>query len=165
MVMLPNSEVSPYLSGSVLDNLVALVTSVSANRPNVMTVSFFAESSHVPSLLRVSIGRETLTYANIIEHGWFGLSVLARGQKKWALGCGTSSGRDRSKFEWLGIDYQTSARGVPLLPVCLTTSECRVVDRVELPGHTLFIGELMASFRQTRQAYREALLVSELMDS
>ena len=83
---------SPYLVGAYVDNAVALVTSAHRGRTNVMTATWFAESSHIPVLLRVSIATGTLTHEFISETGWFALSLLARGQEDWAWGCGTSSG-------------------------------------------------------------------------
>ena len=155
---------SPYLSSAVIDNAVSLVTSCRAGKQNVMTASFFAESSHLPVLVRVAISPETLTHDFVSATGWFGLSILASGQQAWALRCGTVSGRRVGKLTELGLRLQASQEGVPLLPDCLTTSLCRVVERVELTGHTLFVGEIVESFRQSRLAYRNPLLVSELTD-
>jgi flavin reductase (DIM6/NTAB) family NADH-FMN oxidoreductase RutF len=154
----------PHLGQAMIESAVALVTSSHCERKNVMTVSFFAESSHVPALLRVSISLSSLTHELITESGWFGLSLLARGQEELALACGTISGRQQDKFARLGLRYRLTGSGVPLLPGCLTTSECRVVDRLELSDHTLFIGSIISSYRQSALSYREALLVSDLID-
>lgn len=158
-----DARVSPYLSGAILDNGVALVTSAHRDVANVMTASFFAESSHVPVLVRVAISPAHLTHQLVSDSGWFGLSILARGQESLALFCGTKSGREESKFEAARLRIYTSFEGVPLLPECLTTSACRVVQRVELDDHTLFVGEISTSLRQSRFAYREGLLVSDLI--
>lgn len=155
---------SPYLKSAVIDNGVSLVTSCRAGELNVMTASFFAESSHLPVLLRVAISPDTLTHDFISATGWFGLSVLASGQQAWALRCGSVSGREVAKLAELGIRLRESRHGVPLLPDCLTTSLCKVVERVQLTGHTLFVGEIVESFRQSRLAHRSPLLVSELTD-
>ena len=126
-----------------------------------MTVSFFAESSHVPALLRVAIAPDSLTHDYIGETGWFGLSVLTAGQEDWALRCGTASGRETDKFEMLGL-RRSGAHDVPLLPDCLTTSLCRVTETIPLADHTLFVGEIVDSYRQSRLAYGRPLLVTEL---
>jgi len=154
--------VSPYLATAVLDGGVGLLTSAARGRINVMTASFFAESSHLPVLLRVAVAPGTLTHELVSESGWFGLSVLCKGQEEWALGCGSGSGREIPKFDRWGIDYDLTSNGVPLLRDALTTSECRVVARVPLKDHTLFVGEIVASFTQTRRSFRDPLLVSEL---
>lgn len=156
--------VNPYLDRALVDNAVALVTSAHGGRRNVMTASFFAESSHVPVLLRVAVSPATLTHELVSASGWFGLSVLGRGQERLALHCGTVSGRSEPKLERLRLAHRAGENGVPLLPGCLTTSACRVVERVELGDHTLFVGEIASSFRQPSLAYREALLVSDLAD-
>lgn len=155
---------SPYLTHAVVENAVALVTSSHAARKNVMTVSFFAESSHVPPLLRVAISPACLTHELITRSGWFGLSLLAEGQDELALTCGTISGRQLDKFAELRLRHRLTEHGVPLLLGCLTTSECQVVDRVEFGDHTLFLGRIRESFRQSGLSYRDALLVSHLVD-
>jgi len=157
---------SPYLDNAVIDNGVSLVTSTAAGRANVMTASFFAENSHVPVLLRVAVARSCLTHDLISASGWFGLSVLHDGQRGLALKCGTLSGRDfPQKLQRLGLSYWLGTHGVPLLSNCLTTSECRVADQFELGDHTLFLGEIVGSFRQTACAFREPLLVSDLLST
>ena len=155
-------DVSPYLAQAVVDGGVALVTSAGHGRINAMTVSFFAESSHLPVLLRVALAPQSLTHELVSDSGWFGLSVLRHGQEELALQCGTASGREFRKFERWKIRHHLSPHGVPLLRDALTTSECRVVTKVPLRDHTLFIGEVVASFTQTRQSFRDPLLVSEL---
>ncbi len=157
-----HSEIQRYVNGAQVDNAVALVTAAYGDRRNVMTASFFAECSHVPPLLRVSIATGTYTHALIARSGRFGLSLLGEGQEELALGAGTRSGRDADKFAELDIVSTTGAHGVPLVENALTTSECLVVGVTHHPDHTLFIGEVVTSFRQSRLAYRRTLLVSDL---
>jgi len=119
-------SLSPYLSETVADGGVGLVTSAAHGRGNVMTASFFAESSHVPVLLRVAIAPASLTYELVSASGWFGLSVLCQGQESVALDCGSVSGRAVPKLDRFGSAVRFSPNGVPLLESALTTSECRV---------------------------------------
>jgi flavin reductase (DIM6/NTAB) family NADH-FMN oxidoreductase RutF len=155
---------SPYLDGAVIDAGVALLTAADGERANVMTVSFFAESSHLPPLLRVSVATASWTHGLVAASGRFGLGMLGRGQEALAIRCGTTSGREGPKLERLGIACRTDPSGVPVLEDCLTFSICRVVERIELGDHTLFVGEIERSVRQTARAYRPVLLVSDLVD-
>jgi flavin reductase (DIM6/NTAB) family NADH-FMN oxidoreductase RutF len=158
------AAIAPYLDNALVDNAVSLVTSAHGGRQNVMTVTFFAESSHVPPLLRISITPNCLTHELIAASGWFGLSLLAKGQEELALQCGASTGWDGSKFERLHLAYTMSEHGVPLLPDCLTTSACRVIETRTLDDHTLFVGEIVKSYRQSAQSFRDTLLISDLVD-
>lgn len=160
--MSPAASSSPYITGAVLDNPVALVTGAHGGRRTVMTASLFAESSHLPVLLRVAIRPETFTHELVSASGWFGLSVLANTQGALAMGCGASSGRDGSKFERWRLRTEVGPRDVPLLPGLLTTSACRVVGRIELGEHTLFVGEIVESYREARLAHLPPLLLSDL---
>ncbi len=160
----PISAPSPYLASAVVDNAVALVTSFHQGRSNAMTVTFFAECSHVPVRVRIAISPTTFSHQLIRDSGWFGLSILADHQAALALACGTTSGRDGSKLDRLRLRHQPGPHGVPLLSGCLTTSACRVVEEVEISDHTLFVGEIIASYRQSALSYRRALLLSDLVD-
>ena len=160
--MYPNA--SPYLRHAVIDNGVALVTSAANGRHNVMTASFFAESSHIPVLVRVAIAPSCPTHDLIVKAGWFGLSLLSKGQEELALVCGSISGREVSKLQHQGLQYHLGDHGIPLLPDCLTTSECRVIEETALGDHTLFTGEIITSLRQSKISYRETLLISDLVD-
>jgi len=157
------AAIAQYLTGAVVDNAVSLVTSAYGERRNVMTVSFFAESSHVPPLVRVSIARTTLTHELIERSGRFGVSLLCEGQEALAIACGTTTGRHGNKFDVLRLPFLLGDHGLPLLTQCLTTSECLVVDRVGLPTHTMFVGEIVSSYRQSSLAYKDTLLVSHLL--
>jgi len=153
---------SPYLTEAAADSAVGLVTSAAQGRLNVMTASFFAESSHLPVLLRVAIAPASLTHELISASGWFGLSVLCQGQERLALECGSVSGREVPKLEQLRVPYELTENGVPLLNDALTTSECKVMSVLPLPDHVLFIGEVARSFTQSRLSYRDPLLISDL---
>lgn len=153
---------SPYITQAPADSGVGLVTSADRDRLNVMTASFFAESSHLPVLLRVAVAPGTLTHELISASGWFGLSVLCQGQERLALECGSMSGRDVRKLAELRIPYRLTANGVPLLEQTLTTSECRVRSVLPLGDHALFVAEVTSSFTQSRLSYRDPLLVSDL---
>jgi flavin reductase (DIM6/NTAB) family NADH-FMN oxidoreductase RutF len=151
-----------YLDGAIVDNGVALVTSAHRGQKNAMTATFFAESSHLPPLLRVSIARNSFTWGLVGEAGRFGLSVLAQGQEELAIRCGTGSGKGTERLAT--ISHRMGAHGVPLLMDALTTSECLVVDALELPDFTVFVAEVVASYRETSKSYLRPLLVSELRD-
>jgi flavin reductase (DIM6/NTAB) family NADH-FMN oxidoreductase RutF len=153
---------SPYLTEAAADSAVGLVTSAAQGKLNVMTASFFAESSHLPVLLRVAIAPASFTHELITASGWFGLSVLCQGQETLALECGSLSGRDVAKVEKLGLSYLLTENGVPLLNDTLTTSECKVLSVLPLPDHVLSVGEVTRSFTQSRVSYRDPLLISDL---
>ncbi len=160
-VALPEQAIA-YLTQAVGDSAVGLVTSAANGRHNVMTAAFFAESSHLPVLVRLAIAPESLTCELVSASGWFGLSVLCQGQEDLALRCGSVSGRDVPKLERFGVAVQPGPGGVLLLPHCLTTSACRVVTRVSLPDHVLFVAEVVESFTQSRLSFRDPLLISDL---
>ncbi len=153
---------SPYLHTVVSDGGVALISTFDGAVPNVMTATFFAESSHFPPLVRVAIAPATLTHRVLRATRRFGISVLTRGQERAALLCGHHSGRDIAKLDLVGLRWYRDAEDVVLLPDAYSTSACRVVEEIELADHTLFVGEIMTSYRQTVQSHRLPMLLSDL---
>jgi hypothetical protein len=105
--LLMHRNASPYLVHAVIDNGVALVTSAVNGRCNVMTASFFAEISHISVLSRVAIAPSCLTHDLIVRSGWFGLSLLSKGQEEPALSCGSISGRKSRQTKLRALDGES----------------------------------------------------------
>jgi flavin reductase (DIM6/NTAB) family NADH-FMN oxidoreductase RutF/rubredoxin len=96
-----------------------------------------------PARIAVSCNRDNFTHQKILASGCFGLTVLSEQCESAVIGVlGYKSGRDTNKFA--GLDWVSGpGLGVPLLPkMGMATFECKVVDKLEVGTHTLFIGEI-----------------------
>ncbi|HKY21188.1 MAG TPA: flavin reductase family protein [Vicinamibacterales bacterium] len=149
-----------YITGSVVESPVAILLVKAGNRSNAMTVSFFSEVAHHPTSLWVSIATSTYTHALIEETQRFSLAVLHVKQKYLALGCGSVSGREHDKCSTLEV-YET-ASGFLFLNGALSSTACRVRDRVALSDHTIFIADILEGQIESRQAHLRHLLLSDL---
>jgi len=84
--------------------------------------------------------------AEIIEKtGYFSVSILKQEASSDIIGrFGYKSGRDLNKLEGMTLKYGES--GTPIvLDDAISYLECKVVDKIDVGTHWMFIGELTAS--------------------
>lgn len=96
-----------------------------------------------PATAAVSINKENLTHQFISESGYFGVSILTEDADMPFIGrFGFKSGRETDKFE--GLKFKSGETGVPLLLEHTAAHiEFKVIEKLDLFTHTLFIGELV----------------------
>lgn len=105
--------------------------------PHGITVNAFMSLSLEPPLVGVSIDRSARAYDGLLRAERYGVSMLAEGQ---------SSLSDR--FAGRPVDADPGWErlgGVPVLEGALAQLSCRVVDRVPVGDHTLFVGQVEAA--------------------
>ena len=87
--------------------------------------------------------KDNYTCSLIEKSGHFSVSVLHQGADADIIGgFGYRSGKDIDKFE--GVETINGQTGVPIvLNDCVAFLECRVVDRMDVGTHVIFIGELV----------------------
>ncbi len=106
-----------------------------------------------PPMVYVALRPSRHTFGLVRETGAFGLNVPPAGLVEKVMAAGSVSGRDGDKFERLGLTaFRGEATGTALVAECLLNLECRVVREVELPTHTVFIGEVLECYADARAA-------------
>jgi flavin reductase (DIM6/NTAB) family NADH-FMN oxidoreductase RutF len=133
----------------VLDALVRLsygmyvVSSRVGDRMNGQISNALAQVTLEPPRVALSISKNELTHELIASSGLVGVSVLALTvPKETILLFGFRSGRDKDKFEC--VDHREGVTGVPLLVKdVVSVFEGKVVERVDLGTHTVFVVEVV----------------------
>jgi flavin reductase (DIM6/NTAB) family NADH-FMN oxidoreductase RutF len=154
---------SPYVQGSVIDGVVALLTVESGGVRNAMTVSCFSELAHHPTALWVSVAQASHTHALLTMGGTFSLSLLAADQASIARSCGEVSGRQHDKCG--GLALHAPQPGIWFLRGALTCTACRVYDTIPAGDHTIFLGEILFGEFDSRRKFRRHLLIADLADA
>ena len=150
-----------YLKSPVVNGPVALIIASDGSRVNAMTVRFFSEVAHHPSSLWVSVERGSYTHELIEKTGAFTLATLHDGQAALALECGSASGRDHDKS--LGDRLYKNASGHLFLRDAISSTACRVRQKIPMGGHTLLIADMLeGDFDSRHFVLRRHLLVSDL---
>jgi flavin reductase (DIM6/NTAB) family NADH-FMN oxidoreductase RutF len=128
-----------------------------------MTANAFCSVSLEPMLVLVCVDHKARMRGLLYDRMRFGVSILGENQQP-VSDLFARPEQDPDTAARLGVSFQRTARGTPLLAGCLATLECRVVAAHEAGDHTVFIGEveegtmndgrplLFASGRYTRLA-------------
>ncbi len=113
-------------------------------KANLMTAAWGGICCSKPPCIAVSLREATYSYAAIVERKAFTIGVPTASQVQAADYCGIVSGRRTDKFSKAGLTVVNSdlvdapyADEVPLV------LECKLVNRLELGLHTLFVGEII----------------------
>jgi flavin reductase (DIM6/NTAB) family NADH-FMN oxidoreductase RutF len=108
-----------------------------ASAPIGVTVSAFSSLSLEPPLVLFCLGLKTSSLEAYRQFGYFGINVLSENQRDLSIRFAS-----RSEDKWKGIDWEPGVTGVPLLPGCIASLECKLVNTVEGGDHLIFIGEV-----------------------
>lgn len=97
-----------------------------------------------PPQIAVSCNRDNFTHDKIVDSKTFAISVLAEDTPPEIFGTfGYQSGRDIDKFA--EHEYILGeALSLPIFPnIAVATFECKLVKKMEVGTHTIFIGEVV----------------------
>jgi flavin reductase (DIM6/NTAB) family NADH-FMN oxidoreductase RutF len=122
-----------------------VVTAVWKGRRYGMTCCWATQTG--PETILFCLGDQSSTKKAILKSRAFGVNVLARGQRALAVKFGEGSSAESDKFK--GVRARKGKLGVPLLPGCVKTIECRVVRGPSVEGEALVAGRIV-DFRRGR---------------
>lgn len=128
---------------------VTVVTCRGSEGPCGITANSFSSVSLEPPLVLWNIAKVSNSLQAYLDAEHFAINVLAAGQQELSSHFAQS---DHTVFN--GIDYETSARGVPLLPDSVARFECRTHQVYDCGDHFIIVGEV-ESYRSDE---REPLL-------
>ncbi|UCD13071.1 MAG: flavin reductase [Thermoplasmatales archaeon] len=95
-----------------------------------------------PPTIAASINKQNLTHEYIKKSNCFTVSILSEKTPMSFIGnFGFKSGRDINKFK--DVNYKPGKNQVPIvLDNTLACVEVKVIDRIDVGSHTIFIGEV-----------------------
>ena len=126
---------------------VALVTSKSGDKVNVMSAEWSIRVSIRPFLMAVFVGYARETYKLIKDSGEFGLSYCSDEQAELAHIAGNYSMKDHDKFSMADFrPFQSRNIEAPLIGGAISNFECRVIDEFKMGDHAAFVGEVLAGY-------------------
>ena len=112
---------------------------------NGQTCNTVIQVSSEPPIISACINKGNLTHEFIDDSGVFAVSILSQDTPLSLIGrFGFKSGREVDKFE--GTDYKLGETKAPIvLDNTLAYLEAKVINRVDVGTHTIFIGELVGA--------------------
>ncbi len=122
-----------------------IVGSRRGDKLNAQVANAVMQLTGDPITMAICLNKQNLTEECLLAHGAFSVSVLEEDVPMTFIGqFGFKSGRDIDKFA--GVNYATGSLDVPVVrDWCLSGFEARIVDRIEVHTHVLFVGEVVSS--------------------
>jgi flavin reductase (DIM6/NTAB) family NADH-FMN oxidoreductase RutF len=121
-----------------------IATYAKDDKPNMMAAGAGAICNMRPPCLMISLREATYTHGTILERKAFTVNIPSEEYWKEADYAGMVTGRKTNKFEDTGFTpVRSDLVDAPLIQECPVNFECRLMNKVELPSHTMFIGEIL----------------------
>jgi flavin reductase (DIM6/NTAB) family NADH-FMN oxidoreductase RutF len=135
---------------------IVLASSVdSAGIPNIISLGWSMCTSFIPPMVAISIGKTRYSHKLIAEGKEFVLAFPSEEMEHEVRYCGTHSGRDVNKFKELGlVEITAKIVSPPLIDRCIVNMECKVVSQLDTGDHTIFVGEIVASYLSDKKKKR-----------
>jgi flavin reductase (DIM6/NTAB) family NADH-FMN oxidoreductase RutF/rubredoxin len=120
-----------------------VVSSCKADRINGQIANTVIQVCSEPQIIEVVINRSNLTHEYISSSKVFAVSILSQETPlNFIGGFGFKSGREVEKFA--GLNYKPGQLGAPIvLDHTLAYLEARVINRIDVYTHSIFVGELV----------------------
>lgn len=120
--------------------LPVLVGTKVKDRPNYITIALIGWLCY--DAISVSVGHNQYSNAGIRENGTFSINQPTAAMVRELDYCGIYSGRKVDKST-LFENFYGKLETAPMIKECPVNIECRVVQTMERPVHTVFIGEVV----------------------
>ena len=123
--------------------VTAIVGATVDGRPDFATIAHVG-IAHLKGIT-LGMGNAHLTNQGIIENGTFSVNLPSEDMVAVTDHVGMVSGKKEDKsalFELFYGELDTA----PMISQCKVTMECRLIERVTLPTHDLFVGEVVGTY-------------------
>lgn len=124
---------------------VAIVGAVVNDKPNFMAVAWFSQVNYKPRMISVAHGKNKYTNEGILENRIFSVNIPSDNMIVKTDYVGLVSGRRKDKSGLFNVFYG-DLKIAPMIDECPVCMECNLVQAVELPGSTIFIGEVVGEY-------------------
>jgi flavin reductase (DIM6/NTAB) family NADH-FMN oxidoreductase RutF len=129
--------------------IALVVTAASGGKENAMTVAWHMPMSKDPPLFAFVTGTSHFTYKLIKESGEFGINLMLDSHAEIVAAIGGSKGEECDKFATYGIEKDKPVKtSAPILAAAYAAFECKVVEEKVYDGHSMIIGEVLATHIQ-----------------
>ncbi len=124
---------------------VAVLGTVINDKPSFMAVAWLARVNNRPPMMAAAVGRSHASYEAVKDRGTFSLSFPALDQRVATDYVGMVSAAKTDKSEVFEV-FVGELDGAPMVASAPVAMECRIVETVDLPTNTLFVGEVVATW-------------------
>ncbi|NPV09559.1 MAG: flavin reductase family protein [Anaerolineae bacterium] len=127
--------------------IVLVVTRREDGFVDVMPAGWVMRVSGTPPMFAVSVGHSRYTNELVRQAGEFVLAFPSAHMAETVAICGSHSGREMDKVERCGLKMVPGrVLSTPLIEDAFINFECRLTTATEAGDHTIFVGEVLASY-------------------
>lgn len=124
---------------------VVLITCGSGDETNIFTLNRIASCNAEPPMISISVRPFRASHDFILQAGEFVVNIPWPDMELVTDYVGTTTASETDKWAESGLTRVPATQvKPPLLAECPVNLECKVVRRVTLPSHSLFIAEVVA---------------------
>jgi flavin reductase (DIM6/NTAB) family NADH-FMN oxidoreductase RutF len=128
---------------------MVLVGAVVDGRANFMAVGWVSRVNFDPPMMAVALGKFHYTNTGIHKNKAFSVNIPGIALMEKVDYCGIVSGEKTDKSKIFDIFYG-ELPAAPMIRECPLSLECRLVNTVDLPTNSLFIGEIVGAYSEKR---------------
>jgi len=130
---------------------VILVTCMDSDQiPKVMTVGWKMRTSFQPPMFAIAISEKRKMHECLSDSSEFVIAVPGADLADEVLICG-SPDEAENRFERCGFKTREGLFvKSPIIENCLANFECKIVHTMQAGDHTIFVGEVLASWANER---------------
>lgn len=133
--------------GNMLYPLPAVLVSVAdrEGNKNLFTVAWTGTICSDPPMVSVSVRPERYSYYMLEETGEFVVNLTTEALAYATDYCGVKSGRDVDKWQKMNLTpIHGEYVGAPMVAESPVNIECKVIQKLELGTHHMFLAEVLA---------------------
>ncbi len=128
---------------------MTLVGAVVEGKPNFMPVGWVSRVNFKPPLIAMGMGNSHYTNVGIHANEQFSVNVPSVEMLEAVDYMGLVTGKKVDKSEVFELFYG-ELEYAPMVKACPVTMACKLVQAMELPTNTLFIGEIIEAYTEAQ---------------
>jgi flavin reductase (DIM6/NTAB) family NADH-FMN oxidoreductase RutF len=128
---------------------MVLVGSKINGQANFMPVGWVARMNANPPLIGAAMGKRHFTNQGIHEHQEFSINIPDVKLITATDYCGLVSGQNTNKATVFDLFYGI-LNNSPMIKACPICMECKLVQTIDFPSNTLFVGEIINVYTEEK---------------
>ena len=133
----------------VLPMAATILGSLLEDRPNFMALGWLTRVNFKPPLLGVAVNQGHASHKAIVGTEEFSVNFPTCDMVEVTDYVGLVSGKRVDKSGLFNLFYR-KLKGAPMISECPLSMECKLVETVELPSNSFFIGEIVGAYSEER---------------
>jgi len=118
-------------------------------KPNFMALDWLTRVNYQPAMLGICVNKGHASHTAIRETDEFSVNIPTVDMVSVTDYCGIVSAAKTDKSKLFEVFYG-ELKSAPLITVCPLNIECRLVQTLDLPTNTLFIGEIINIYSEEK---------------